>query len=167
MSDRFDVPTESDIMSVDVAPPSEGSGALTRVTRGSASTTGTKYSARQKQKQRGCKTRQWMADGLHDAMTMRSRVEMAFVVARPWRLGLGCSGAGALAMWQCHESFHVSIDVPRLHRTFVPLLVSCTAFRDPSTPEKNPHAVSGVRTFALPKQGSARPIGEFLPHAIF
>jgi hypothetical protein len=66
-----------------------------------------------------------MADGVHDATTMRSRVEMAFVVARPWRLGLGCSGAGALAMWQCDASFHVSTHISCPHRTFVSLLISC------------------------------------------
>jgi len=63
-----------------------------------------------------------MADGVHDAMTMRSRVEMAFVVARPWRFGLGSSGAGALAMWQCRRPpFHVSTHFDWIHRT----LLSC------------------------------------------
>lgn len=113
----FNVPTESDITSVDVAPPRVGSGALIEVARESALVTGTRYSARQKQKGRYNRTKQWMTDGVHDAMTMRSRVEMAFVVARPWRLGLGCSGAGALAMWQCDRWFHVSADILCLHRS--------------------------------------------------
>jgi hypothetical protein len=93
---------------------------LIGVARKSASIAGARCSARQKHKTRQTITRQWMADGVHDAMTMRSRVEMAFVVARPWRLGLGSSGAGALAMWQCGWPFHVSTDFDQLHRSLFP-----------------------------------------------
>jgi hypothetical protein len=106
---------------------------LIGVARKSASIAGARCSARQEHKTRQTITRQWMAAGVHDAMTMRSRVEMAFVVARPWRLGLGSSRAGALAMWQCGWPFHVSTDFGQVHRSFFPL-TSCNVLgRSPFT----------------------------------